>query len=176
MKVAIVGLSPTSHDLAPWGDPSWEKWGLGLDQNIYQLDRVFEIHDQRMLSEYPDWEQYRERLSHCPFVYVQYETDQLPNGRAYPLNEVEQTTTNYLCSSIAYMLALAIHEGAEEIGVWGVDMKAYEEYGYQRPNVEYLIGLAHGRGIKVHVAEQSPVLKFQSDPDKEYAGRYGWLG
>jgi len=32
--------------------------------------------------------------------------------------------------------------------VYGVDMKADDEYGYQKPNMEYLIGLARGKGIQ----------------------------
>ncbi len=174
MRVAIVGLSPT-HDLAPWDDPSWEKWGLALDPDIYALDRVFEIHDIRLLRTYPNWDQYLERINSVDSVYVQEAVAEIPNGIPYPLEEVSKTT-DYLCSSIAYCMALAIHEGAEEIGLWGVDMRAWEEYGYQKANMEYLIGLARGKGIKVYVPDQSPLLKFESDPDCAYVGRYGWLG
>lgn len=173
-KIAIIGLSPT-HDQAPWDDPDWELFGLALDPDVWRLDRVFEIHDIRLLKTYPDWQQYRSRMLDLEWVYVQHEVEEIPNGRAYPLAEVSKTT-DYLCSSVAYMLALAIHEGATEIGIWGVDMAAWEEYGYQRANMEYLIGLARGKGIKVYVPAQSPLLKFRSDPDCKYRGRYGWLG
>ena len=36
------------------------------------------------------------------------------------------------------------------------------EYMEQRPSVEYLLGLAEGRGIKVTVAESSDILKCRS--------------
>lgn len=79
-------------------------------------------------------------------------------------------------------MALAIHEGAEEIGLWGVDMKDGEEYAYQRPNMEYLIGLAEGNGIGVFIHPDSSLCKFKSDGIKfynhepAYVDRYGWLG
>jgi hypothetical protein len=52
-----------------------------------------------------------------------------------------------------------------------VDMRADEEYSYQRANCEYLIGLARGKGIKVHIPEVSPLLKFSGFDG--YKGRYG---
>ena len=71
---------------------------------------------------------------------------------------------------------------ADEIGLWGVDMKAEDEYAYQRPNIEYWLGIAEGKGIKVHIPEASPILKFQGkgiyfgNSQYEYKDRYGWLG
>lgn len=61
-------------------------------------------------------------------------------------------------------------------------MAADDEYGYQRPNCEYLIGLARGRGIKVVIPDESPLCKFQDTGIKfgkataTYIERYGWLG
>ncbi len=106
-----------------------------------------------------------------------------PNVEKYPFRQVAETIGEYYYnSSIAYAMALAIHEGAEEIGIYGVDMKADDEYGYQRPNMEYLVGLARGKGIKVHIPKESPLCKFQNtgirfyDHIPEYVKRYGWLG
>jgi hypothetical protein len=88
--------------------------------------------------------------------------------------EVSETIYgDYFNSSVGFMLALAIHEGAEEIAIYGVDMRADEEYGYQRPNCEYLIGLARGKGIKVHIPDVCPLCKYQNDPGFAYFGRYG---
>ena len=66
--------------------------------------------------------------------------------------------TPYLESSIAYMMALAILEKVDRIGIWGVDLHCESEYVYQRPNLEYLIGLARGKGIKVFIPPQSALL------------------
>lgn len=166
MKVAIVGLSQSSRHLAPWKSPEWELWGLAWDTERYRFHRTFEMHDRADLEKfYGDrLEAYLEKASYCNRLYT---------PETYPFDAVAADVGDYWCSSIAYMLALAIHEGAEEIGVYGVSMAGDDEYGYQKPNCEYLIGLARGRGIKVHIPDVSPLCKFVSPPDRNYAGRYG---
>lgn len=166
LKVALVGLSQSTRHLAPWNKPDWELWGLAWDTERYSFHRTFEMHDRADLEKfYGDrLDKYLEKLEDC---------QGLTTTENYPFDAVAESVGDYWCSSIAYMLSLAIHEGAEEIGIYGVDMRGDDEYGYQKPNCEYLIGLARGRGIKVHVPDQSPLCKFVSPPDRDYAGRYG---
>lgn len=115
-------------------------------------------------------------------LFMQSAYQEIPNAMAYPYGEVSKITGDYWNSSIAYMLAMAISENPDEIGIYGVDMKADDEYGYQRPNCEYLIGFAKGMGIKVTIPEASPLCKFISegirfcDEAPIYTQRYGWLG
>jgi hypothetical protein len=177
LKVAIVGLSPTTHDLAPWGDDEWEIWGLPWDEGYWpHMTRHFEMHDMRLLTSEHSRRKagYLARLQELPRLYTQDN---------YPFDAVAWTIGGYYFnSSIAYAMALAIHEGAEEIGVYGVDMKGDDEYGYQKPNMEYLIGLARGKGVKVFIPAESPLCKFQNtgirfyDHVPTYVDRYGWLG
>jgi hypothetical protein len=169
LKVAVVGLWSETHGLAPWDDPAWEKWGLAWDHHAPRMDRVFEMH---VTSEWKFYapKDYVERLSALPCLYLQEPHPELPHARSFP-EEVEQTTGDYFSSSLAYLMALAIHEGAEEIGLYGVAMEAESEYRVQRPNMEYLVGLARGRGIKVHIPEQSPLCKFALQDG--YTKRYG---
>jgi len=88
---------------------------------------------------------------------------------------------DYFNSSIAYAMAMAICDKPEEISIWGVDMTATEEYATQRPNMEFLIGLALGRGIDVKISNYSPLCKFDTtgiklgNMEMEYKERYGWL-
>lgn len=172
MKVAIVGLSQSTRHLAPWGNPGWELWGLAWDvERRYQFHRAFEMHDMADLkATYPNLRAYLEKISHCARLYTH---DEMDGAERFPFEAVEASVGDYWCSSIGYMLSLAIHEQAEEIALFGVDMRGDDEYGYQKPNCEYLIGLARGRGIKVLIPEQSPLCKFISPPDRNYAGRYG---
>lgn len=177
LKVAVIGLSPKTHDLAPWDDPSWQKWGLPWDEGFWpRMDRHFELHDLRLLtSEHSKRKPgYLKRLQELERLYTQ---------ENYPFDEVaESIGAYYFNSSIAYAMALAIHEGAEEIGIWGVDLATTEEYAYQRPNMEYLIGIARGKGIKVHIPEDSALCKFVGTGIRFYShlpvyvDRYGWLG
>lgn len=172
LKVAIVGLSQSSRHLAPWGKSDWELWGLAWDTERYRMHRTFEMHELPQLKNYKT-AAYIEELQYSPRLYMHDAYLEIPGSIRYPFEDVAGTTGDYWCSSIGYMLALAIHEGAEEIAVYGVDMRGTEEYAYQRPNCEYLIGLARGKGITVHIPDQSPLCKFVSDPDFAYVGRYG---
>ena len=184
MKVAIVGLAQETHDLAPWDDPTWEKWGLPWDSEGWaKCSRLFELHDLRLLqseaSKRPAG--YLTRL-HEAWVPL-YTQDYYTFGMRYPFDAVAKTLGRaYWNSSIAYAMALAIHEGATEIGVYGVLMDATDEYAYQRYNMEWLIGFAEGRGIKVHIPEGSPLCRFNHkgikffDSEPVYVDRYGWLG
>ena len=95
--------------------------------------------------------------------------------RTYPyFQDASGKLIQYFTNSISYMLAIAIMELAPasnnyqalpgaEIGVFGVDMMMAggpgSEYGYQRPSCEYFIGIALGRGIKIHIPERSDLLK-----------------
>jgi hypothetical protein len=172
LKVAILGLAQSSRHLAPWKDASWELWGLAWDSERYRYQRVFEMHDRNDLKRaHKQLEPYLEKVGHCSRVYMQHPFPEVETSEAYPFERVAEVCGAYWESSIGYALALAITEGAEEIGVYGVDMRADEEYAYQRANCEYLIGLARGKGIKVHIPEVSPLLKFSGFDG--YKGRYG---
>lgn len=165
MKVSIVGFSPSRIHAPRHG---WEVWGMAWDAECLQMDRVFEMHDKSLIDPL-----LIERMQMCPRLYVQAPVSDLPAATVYPFDAVAKTTGAYWCSSVAYMLALAIHEGAEEIALFGVD--GAEQYSYQHPNINFLLGLAMGRGIKVRLPDDCPLLAFVSDPDYDYAGRYGRL-
>ncbi len=175
LKVAVIGLAADSHDLAPWNDPEWERWGLAWDGEWPKLDRTFEMHELAELKQ-KSKPGYIDALQHRTRLYMPEQYAEVPGCIAYPFEEVAQTCGPHWHSSIAYAFALAIHEGAEEIGLWGVQMKAGDEYGYQRPNMTYLIGLARGRGIKVHLHETCQLFKYVGPSDCHYVDRYGKLG
>lgn len=62
-------------------------------------------------------------------------------------------------SSIAYMLAKAIvdceQHGIKQIGLWGIMQQSDNEYVYQRPGIQYFLGEAMKRGIKVVAPRES---------------------
>jgi len=167
-KVAILGFTLT-RDLAPFGDPEFEIWGLNeLYMFIPRWTRWFEIHsreayesDKKRVSDHVE----RLKGMSCP-VYMQRHWDDIPGSVEYPLAAIEAAFPNptpgtrcYLTNTISYMIALAILEGFEEIHVYGVDMAAGSEYSHQRPSCEYLLGIAQGRGIKVVVPAEADLLK-----------------
>ena len=179
MQVAIVGLAHSTHDQAPFEDPAWETWGFAQDEDGYPyLDRVFELHPLDFVRgiRRPGFE---DRLKEFDVpLYMQEAYPEIPNATAYPIEDVIAVTGDYFNSSIAYMLGLAMLEKVARIGVWGVDMAGDDEFGYQRPNTEYMIGFAKGLGIDVVVPEESSLLTFGVDGGgkhtRNWTGRYGY--
>ena len=179
MQVAISGLAPSTHDQAPFEDPDWETWGFAQDEDGYPyLDRVFEMHPLDFIRgvRRPGFED-RLREFDIP-LYMKEAYSEIPNATAYPIEDVIAVIGDYFNSSIAYMLGLAILEKVDRIGVWGVDMAGDDEFGYQRPNTEYLIGFARGRGIDIYIPEESALLTFGVEGGgkhtKNWTGRYGY--
>jgi len=204
LKIAIMGFGPTQKE-APWGDSSWEKWGLPWCYNWTKYDRLFEMHSwdvlrlkmPRLIQEYWTGSEVQ-ATSHRPDKYAArllklaqsdkklYMHKGVPGIEAYPFDKVIPLTGDYFISSISYMLALAIAEMSgdadDTIGLWGVDCDGEGEWAYQRANNEYFIGLAKGKGIKIVIPKGSSLLRFSGGPvafggvDITYSKRYGLLG
>ncbi len=135
-----------------WAGASFYKYHENLAGFV---DRWFEIH--------PEIEQLRggwlswaiENQKRCD---LQAPHPELENSSAYPIDRITSKFGRYFTSTASYMIASAIDEGAEGIGLFGVNMSTDGEYQNQKPCCEYLIGIARGRGIKVHIAPGSPLL------------------
>lgn len=174
-KVAIVGFASSTRLKAPFGDPAWEIWGMNqLYRFIPRATRWFELHphtgprsylaDQAPGTDYVGW------MRTCPIpLYMVSRREDFPASIGFPLEHlIEEFGLNdvrpdmqgkgYFHSSVDYMLALAISEGFEQIGVWGVDMTHDTEWGYQKPSGSFWLGLARGRGIKVTLPVESALL------------------
>jgi len=79
----------------------------------------------------------------------------VPTSVEYPLFRVVFDVCkgrDYIVGTANYAIAYAIYtEKYDEINLFGVNLIAWEEWAYQRPNAEYLIGIAETRGIKVNI-------------------------
>ncbi len=169
-KVCIVGFAPT-WNLTPFSDPDFEVWGLNELYNYFNqikgahASRWFEIHAPNSPSK--NTPQHKAWLKNATIpVYMQKHHDDIPSSVAYPLDDIIKwfedkghNGARYFTNSISYMIALAIYEGYKEIHIYGVDMAHDSEYAFQKPSCEYLIGIAEGMGIKVHVPCESDLLK-----------------
>lgn len=179
-KVALVGFCQGSRDLAPYLDGTFEIWGLNKGY-IFQpcASRWFEMHGPGIYK-WPIRRPHRHMdfLKAFPGPVYMHEADpEIPNSVAFPLadvakslgpnvfrlqqdNSLQPMTANpYISSSIAWQIALAIHERFDEIHLYGIDLNTGSEYAWQKPGVEFLLGLAAGRGIKVVVPEECALLK-----------------
>lgn len=175
-KVAIVGFASSTMEQAPYGDQAWEIWGMNqLYRFTPRLTRWFEIHADYLFDMAPGTD-YAGWLAACPVpVYMATKNPAVPQAIAYPINQMIDefglatmriddklaAEKGYFHSSVDYMLALAISEGFEEIGVWGVDMAHDTEYVYQKPSASFWLGVARGRGIKLALPSVSALLSSQ---------------
>lgn len=178
--------------------PDWDIWALPWDREYAaRAERLFEMHPRELL-ELPESlrpSDYFSQLAEFPQpIYTQEKWADVPTSTPYPFGAVRESVFNgfprgkwsdqkdWYNSSPAYMIALAIHDGAEAIGLYGIDVLDESEYAYEIPCLEYLIGLAVGRGIEVVIPEGPTSLgKFRGEGIKlgtmtpTYKGRYGFI-
>jgi hypothetical protein len=178
-RVVIVGFCATSREYTPWTDDRYEVFNLNRGYIFgKRATRWFDLHSPTIRH----WA-HRRPGGHMTFlqtfpgpVYLHEVDPEIPTSVRYPFEDVtadlgvhlyrmdaqgerkDCLSTPYLDSSIAYELALAIHEGFKEIMVTGVDLNTQSEYVFQRSGVSYLMGVAQGRGIDVVLPDNCPLL------------------
>ena len=168
-KVALCGTHKDTLELAPFDDASWEIWAPAHRYNNKRFKHVdvgFEVHVPEQIwaflneqgnsgQDYFNWLQ-------APDIPVYVRPDALEGMKgckAYPVAKAKKLMgREYFASTFSFMMCKAILDGATEIGLYGINLTADEEYFYQRPNMEYLIGLAQGKGIKITIPKQSALL------------------
>lgn len=166
-KVALLGTVP--HKLkAPFQDNEFEIWAIAhacLGDPLPRVDRIFEIHKW---DEVVKWgsPQAWEKLHPGKPVYMIEPRPEVPNSVAFPFDEIEKKFQIFedrkeclMTNSISWMIALAIDEGFEEIHIYGVNMSHSSEYGFQKPSVEYYLGLCKGMGKKIYIPTESDLCK-----------------
>lgn len=162
-SLTLKFLSATRHRAIPKSD--W--WGLAWDTNtpLMDFDRRFEIHPYRVWesgmappldkrAKYTQWL----NCGNCEVVLWEKRKD-IKNSSSYPINKITKMhgVGNYLASSMAYMLCLAVLEGRDHIMISGCDFDPYEwqEICFERPNLAYLIGLFRAKGIEIEIPTMS---------------------
>lgn len=161
-KVCIVGSAPSSVKLQPYNDPSWKIWACspGSTPHLKRVDAFFEIH---RWEPHQPWfpTDYRAFLAslQCPVYMIDHVPD-VPKSVPYPKDEmIERFGPWFWTSTISWMFALAIKEGATEIALAGIDMSAQEEWAFQRSGCHFFIQLARELGITVTVPPESDLLR-----------------
>jgi hypothetical protein len=181
MKIAIIGSAPSSIRLAPYNDHTWKVWGCspGAYPVVPRSDAWFELHrweppvigrpEQQkpwFSPEYCMW------LRAHPRVVMLEKLPEIPGSEPLPWEALTEKYGHYnFTSSIAWMLAMAIDEiqrhrdwrpssmnEDDAIGLWGVDMAATEEYGYQRAGCQFFVQIASSLGIRIVVPAESDLM------------------
>ena len=110
-----------------------------------------------------------------PFI-APYKYEEIPLSEAFPLKEcVKEFGLPYFTNTICYMIAYALIKGAKEIELFGVNQAGSHEYMEEKGGVEYWIGIAVGRGVKVTInGKDSQLLRHKGRYDRGGL-MYGYL-
>lgn len=174
-RVALVGYA-RSRVQAPFDDPSWQVWtmnegaGAPLWTESPRTTLHVELHRRSVIEQEPgylDWL----RASDVPVVMLEAYED-IPMAVRFPLADAISLGGDYFTCTMAYLVALALLEGASTIGIWGVHaIEGSEQYQTQKPCLEYWLGLARGHGVGLEFPDDCALLRhthrygYESEPD-----------
>lgn len=175
-KVAIYGGGYTRRlihahplvdkDCEVWsGNHVWNLDGWGAD--CPRLDRCFDVHDIDLLATYPgegDRKHFAWLQQEHPFpIYMQEPDGRFPSAVRYPFEEIvgEFFGRQYrgkeikaaFGSMMDFITALAVFEGYDWIGYFGVEMGSSTEHRYQIPYGHVWLGICAGRGVSTWVPD-----------------------
>jgi hypothetical protein len=169
-KIGVVGFAEGHLTEAPFGDDTWELWGINRLHTLQvaqdkKFHAWFNLHD---LNKF-----HGKDVEHLEFLQqfdgpVYLRSDDIgkfdiPNQTPFPADEMVERFGRYFNNTISWLLAFAITRNPVELGVYGVDMAQdmlmNAEYSQQRPSCEYFLGIASGLGIGVTLPSGSDLLK-----------------
>lgn len=170
-KVAICGGGGVRS--MPWDDPAYECWAINNFWN-YARDRHGRIAASRWWEQHqitPDASgPYARRviqnendmrwIRECPVpIYTTEPFPDNPRAVVWPIDVVAREFRDYFTCTFAMQIAQAIREGFEEIRVCGLEllMGTKREATVESSCVNYWLGLAEGRGIRIDLAERVEV-------------------
>jgi len=170
-KIAIIGKAPSSKDLAPYDDDSWEIWPISDSHvDMPRWDVWHELHDPDYHKEnsphHWEWLIDKDARKGRP-LYLLREDARFPGSKPFPKDAVmglfwkllNDDAFCYWTNSISWIVGHALLHEPDTIGLWGVDMAQNTEYSGQRPSVEAILGFAMGRGTKVIIPKESDIFK-----------------
>lgn len=165
-SVAIVGLGPSNRDYvtaaaqkkgAPIID---EVWVVNSAIDVIRADKAFIMDDlKRLAHRYPEW---AAKLKHTQVPIITSTAYELyPTSIAYPLDEVFKTIQDdTFTTTVAYMIAYAIHIQVEEMLLYGCDFWYPNSQAVESGlgAVSYLLGIAKQKGIHFKIPQSSTLL------------------
>jgi len=187
MRVAILGLGPSleafvdvtkrlggRHKLVD------EVWGINAVGDVINCDRIFHMDDvriqERRAADKPEsniaamleW-----MRRHPGPIYTSRPHPDYPGLVAYPLEDVINSCgIAYFNSTAAYAVALAVHEGASSISMFGCDFTYPNAHHAEkgRACVEFHLGIAKARGITIGLPDRTSLMDSIAPVDERIYG------
>lgn len=173
--IAILGLGPSVDQYldivkrqggrSKFCDETWSINALG---DVFACDLVFHMDDVRIqeiraaaapasnIAAMLKWI----KTSKVPVVTSRAHPD-YPALVEFPLEDVlNHFGHEYFNSTAAYAIAFAIHTGATQISLFGMDFSYANTHDAEkgRACVEFWCGMAHAKGIKVHLPKSTALM------------------
>ncbi len=149
-KVAVIGCTQSSQ-FAPWHDPSWT---IVTHCSARQLcrrepDWYFDLHPRSCFTqEGKSWNRHYytwlKRLQ-TP-IFMQEDWPEIPAAVKFPKDRLLAEFRPFFTNHVAWMIALAMTEGVQTIGLFGCEYRAHTEHGTQRDSCVYWLGRFEGAG------------------------------
>lgn len=164
-KIAIIGTAP-QWQLAPFDDESWEIWGIfGVACAGRRLTRLYEVHSPELIlpmveKMYPQGQYWNVARGLGKNYHTKHVYEQTPEATKYDFHKKLEKYGPHFGCSVSWLIADAIDEGADQIGIWGVNMAAETEYANQKPSASFMLGWARAQGIQVTIPSSSELLSF----------------
>ena len=188
--VVILGLGPSLGayvDIAKrigWRDAFCDEvWGINSVAGVVQCDRVFHMDDFRVQESRAEAmpqsniaNMIRGLRKHPGPIYTSVPHPDYPGSVAYPLAEVVNSVgMAYFNSTAAYAVAYAVAIGVKQITPFGFDFTYENSHKAERGRacVEFYLGMAKARGIKIGVSDRSTLMDGIEPPE---ARLYGYDG
>lgn len=145
-----------------------QSWAIRADA-VFQLHKpvIWRNPNNRNDPNHYAWLQSKD----TPEIIMQEVYEDVPNSTRYPIEDIMAINKDFLSSSIAQAIALAIYRGYKQIEVYGVEMETDTEYRYQRDGVAWWCGYALGRGVQVDfhsITYKYPVYGYEGDIKLDY--------
>jgi SAM-dependent methyltransferase len=187
-KVAILGLGPSlnafvgiAKRLGAVSKLCDEVWGINAVGDVIRCDRVFHMDDVRIqeiravadptgnIAAMLTW-----LRKHPGPVYTSRKHDGYPGLIEFPLADVLNSSggERYFNNTAAYAVAYAIHIGVKEIQLFGCDYTYPDAHSAEagRGCVEFWLGIARSRGIRVSIPKTSTLLDAYVEPARRLYG------
>lgn len=182
-KIAIFGTTPSRMEGPIQDNTGWERWTIGPGgKDTHSWERLFEVH-HRWPEDFKGYladlsilkpPKYVYSLSPMPGLMAKWKLEHGKSDEDYakeipgdwsgnvviPRAHLEERYgRTWFSSSISWLMALAIEEGATDIGLWGIDLESGEEYTAQFIGGRHFIDLARLVGINVHLPQGCGLMR-----------------
>jgi|GEM_PF-2024759 len=166
-KIIILAQGPSWYQCPDEVPEGTEIWGSNSIYRDHYVDRLFFGHDIRsnMLDDDEDLVENLNKLEVPVYTIGIFKV--LKKSAQIPILEImEEYSIGFFLNVITYMLATAIIQNPKTIDLYGVDMRpdaGGESYQNEKGSVEFWVGVAIGKGIKIKNTKESFVLKTKQE-------------